>query len=514
MSDRNLLIKIVVTSIFFIFVFLLLFSSAMHHGFSQDESQFVSSGVLLERKLLLPYKDYPYFHMPNLIFIYAVLFKFSDYILLIARIYSTLCSFGCIIIIFYITYFLFLKHNTLIRSIICMCSVILIIMNPLFIYTTGYAINHDPSVFFALLAFLIHCHVLRDEKGEKWLLASGISLGLATGIRLSFALCIIPFLISILLFRRSRERKNILLVTYFIGGHLLALLPSLILFMYRPLHFMFGNLYFRKLDSLHYQSIGYGRMTIIDKFKHLISDVIFEPATFALVVVFMFCVVGPYIWALKKQTSTRFEVSFILILLPFLLLGSIVPTPTVYQYYYALVPFVFLGILYKVSSSYNRDVKFKIIVGGFVFFTVLSCIFGIPRYKHIQNLSRINEWYPIKVHRFGVTMADIVGEGKVLTFLPIFVLEGGLEIYEEFATGKFAYRAARFLNQRNRKKFRMISVDDLYDFLKERPPKGVLLSFGREKFERRLESSLENYAEDKNHVLFKLDGRRLWIFSE
>ena len=149
--------------------------------------------------------------------------------------------------------------------------------------------------------------------------------------------------------------------------------------------------------------------------------------------------------------------------------------------------------------------------------TLLSCVIGLPKYKDVRNVLNVREWYPIKVHRLGIAMADSIREGRVLTLAPIFCLEGGLEIYEEFATGPFAWRTAGFLNERNRKELKMYSSDDLHNLLKERPPRGVLVGFERDFFGLEgdnLERPFESFAVDKNYKLLKIDGRRLWVTRE
>ena len=68
-----------------LFLFALLFGAAMSKRLDHDEHQFVASGALLARQSLLPYRDFPYFHMPYLVGLYALFFRASDHLLLAAR---------------------------------------------------------------------------------------------------------------------------------------------------------------------------------------------------------------------------------------------------------------------------------------------------------------------------------------------------------------------------------------------------------------------------------------------
>lgn len=60
--------------------------------------------------------------------------------------------------------------------------------------TTGHAWNHEPGLFFALIAFLTHTPgIVRQQSG--WFIASGVLLGVAVGLRLTFAPLVAPFLL-------------------------------------------------------------------------------------------------------------------------------------------------------------------------------------------------------------------------------------------------------------------------------------------------------------------------------
>src|SRR5690349_6210883 len=73
-------------------ILLAIFSRIMTLGFDHDEHQFVASGTLLARQGMLPYRDYPYFHTPYLVFADAVLFAWIPYLLLAARGLSAVCG--------------------------------------------------------------------------------------------------------------------------------------------------------------------------------------------------------------------------------------------------------------------------------------------------------------------------------------------------------------------------------------------------------------------------------------
>src|SRR4030066_580819 len=138
--------------------FLLIWGRAMQRGYNRDENQFVASGELLAEQTLLPYRDYPYFHLPNLIFVYALVDKVTDYSLLGARAVSVVFSTANIVLIFLISYNFFRGQRLSIRITASAAGVLLLLANPLFAYTSGLAWNHDLPIFVGLLAFSVHVH--------------------------------------------------------------------------------------------------------------------------------------------------------------------------------------------------------------------------------------------------------------------------------------------------------------------------------------------------------------------
>src|SRR4051812_20339106 len=77
----------------------LLFLFAMGRGLNHDEHQFITPGVLMSREGLLPYRDFPIFHLPNLAFAYAGLDRLTHQPVLSAKLLSIVASTGVAIIL-------------------------------------------------------------------------------------------------------------------------------------------------------------------------------------------------------------------------------------------------------------------------------------------------------------------------------------------------------------------------------------------------------------------------------
>lgn len=493
--------------IFFSIVFILLLSTSMQMGFIRDENQFVASGALLANELLFPYEDYPYFHMPNLVFVYAIIFKFTNHILLAARIFSVVCATLSLGLIFYIALNLFGRHNYSTRFLIAAGSVVFILMNPVFQDTSVMAWNHNLSLLLTLIAFVFYSHGMNKEWMRKWVFFSGIFLGLAVGIRLSFAPAVIPFITIIFLYPNVTPlKKKIYLVLWFSFGFFLSMLPSILMFASAPKQFVFGNFFYPRLNTMYRQETGYEiAMTLDGKLIYFI-ELIGEPRNLLLSLLFLFF---SFLWIVIKPNQKRpnyFNIIFILILIPSLLIGSFAPTPSWSMYFHPLIPFLMIGVLYEIASFYDQDERIKWSLRLLTLTIFISSIYWLQDYKGIDNLLSPDEWIPIRVHKTGVEIAAEVGEGDVLTLSSIVPLEGGVNIYEEFATGAFAWRTAHFLPRDRRIALGMVSEDDLEDFLRAKPPKAILVGL-----EGELEKPLVEYAKRNGYKPQKLSEGTLWL---
>src|SRR5207253_1573817 len=86
-------------------------------------------------------------------------------------------------------------------------------------------------------------------------------------------------------------------------------------------------------------------------------------------------------------------------------------------------------------------------------------------------------WVPLRVHQTGMELVAITGPGRVLTYSPIFPLEGKAEIYEELATGPFAARAARLVPEADELRFKLADEEDWRPALRRRPAAAILSGF-------------------------------------
>ena len=185
-------------------VFVLSFSRGMTRSFNHDEHQFVTPAVLLTQDGLLPYRDYPYFHMPNQVYLYAALTWWTPYKLLVARIIQVLCGTAIAVLLFATAWRLLGRMDLLGRRLIAGGLLLVPYSSRLFRYTDGLAWNHETSTPAHWPRSCCICGAQRAAPSPPAL--SGSLLGCAIGIRLSFAPAAVPFLLSFWLTRSPVRR--------------------------------------------------------------------------------------------------------------------------------------------------------------------------------------------------------------------------------------------------------------------------------------------------------------------
>ena len=469
-------------ALFFLFIALTLLAIAMSRGLCRDEHQFVAAGAALARHGLLPYRDYAYFHVPNLVFVYAALFRCSSYLLLTSRFFSVFCSLLLLLIIyvFSIEKLGHLSKGTRfgIAAAVTTCA----FADPLFRSTYWRAWNHAFPILLIALAFLCYLRSRVRDKAACWLFATGLLTGLAAGSRLTFAPATFAFLLA--MFCSDRRRAVWRRAGWFCAGTTLGVLPTLILFSLFPKQFVFGNLTYNdrlypmlcSANALEYQ------MLPPYKLLYFITHILAQPGNAALTVGLAY-----FIFRCRGWRETLQRPSLLLpLLICFLFLGALIPAIPLPQYFYAPMPLVVIGLTIAISRTKSMLIPDYLMLGLMVAVCALSTAVD---YRYLLRLSRPDQWATIKVHRVGCELAAAAGGGCILSLAPIFPLEGSVNIYPELTAEPFAYRGALFMPPSERTEQKMLAPDDLAGLAVKDPPQGILVGT-----EPLLEHAITNFA--------------------
>ena len=504
----------------FLFSMALNTSRAVRADYSHDEDQFITSARLLLDEGLLPYRDYPYFHTPYMVFIYALLFLVAgDFNLLAARLFSAVCATASVMLVFWIVLYFFRSHSKKLAYLIAVAIVFLFLPNPLLAATAGIAWNHNLSVLLMLAGLFIAVQGIPKKSLGISYFSSGVLLGIAVGVRIS-SLTIFPaYIVALMgLTGKFSWRRFMRLGLLFGAGFCLALLPLAWFIITSPQQFIFGNFTYAQLNATYRLDIPvaydgnlpiYGSRSLVDKLAFLWKDVILQPGSLMLGVCLVF-----FGWSILSTHLSRKDAHLsrnilIFTALPLVAIGSFLPTPTWYQYFYAPVPFallaVALGLTYLTRRPGQMRKWFTILLLQLV---LLSNILVLQDFRRMSFLRFVDLWKPLVIHQVGIEIRDQLGSGsKVFTVAPLYPLEAGLRVYAPMATGVFAFRTGSLLDAAQRQMLHIISKENLDAYLDEDPPDGILVGF-----DQVLEEPMIQYAMSRGYTSQPLDtSLLLWI---
>lgn len=473
----------VATGLCFVVTFILIFGAfSVGHKINVDENVFIASAALLSRHGVIPYRDYHYNHMPTQVMVYALLFKLTTHILLAARTLCALCAAGAVAIIFSIAYRRFAWLGQRKRVWFCIGITLLFLADPLFNRTAGRAWNHDFPVLLSLLAYLAMARGLRGGHQLLLIPLSGLLVGLAVTSRLTFATEMLPFALFILIYPRLSTGRRMALLGLFALGGITALLPSAWFWAQAPRAAYFDNFQYPAYNTIWHKlhdrknQFPYG---LLPKLLYIPRLCVEFPGNG---VVTISCLL--LVWsALRRRLAVAWDdLTCQLVILALLaasqLASAITPSPPFYQYFYAATPFMMLAIILALADRPGLDNDprlYKVMIG----FLSLAFVFGVVEYRLIYVFPSINKWQPVWRHDKGVEMARLLGgHGRVLTLDPIYPLEGGLDIYPELATGRFAIRVGDYLTPQQRAAYRMWGTKDIDEVFTKDPPAAVFISPG------------------------------------
>ena len=513
-------VQILLVVCLFLFTLALNFSRAVRADYNHDEDQFIASARLLLDEGLLPYRDYPYFHTPYLVFIYAQLFALTgSHNLLTARLFSAVCATASVMLVFWMVLYFFRNHSWKFRYLAAVGIMFLSLPNPLLAATAGFSWNHNLSVLCMLGSLWLVLLGSQKKSPGIWFFASGALLGIAVGVRISSITILPAFLLALIwLPGKFSWRRFIHLGLLYMAGFGLALLPLLWLFIIAPQQFIFGNLGYAQLNSAYRLDVPvaydgvvpvYGTRSLADKIKFLWNDVITQPTNlllFAGLVFFGWSVLATH---LRRKDEQAFRNILTFAAIPLVAVGSFFPTPAWYQYFYVPLPFALLaiavGLAYLTQGKDQARKWFMLLLIQLVLFAI---VFALQDFRRMSFLRYVGLWKPLEIHQVGMDIRERIGpDGQVFTIAPLYPLEGGLRVYMPMATGVFAFRTGSLLSAEQRQHQGIVSRENFEDYLDEDLPEGILVGF-----DRVLEDRIIQLAISRGYKPQPLDnGLTLWV---
>ncbi|MEM8528056.1 MAG: hypothetical protein AAGG68_25665 [Bacteroidota bacterium] len=209
------------------------------------------------------------------------------------------------------------------------------------------------------------------------------------------------------------------------------------------------------------------------------------------------------IFSIYKKQRPNVIFYFSLALIPCALAGAFSKVITFAQYYFATVPFVLLLLAITI-----RDFPKKVVIFSSLFVAVFFC-FLLSKFWRFDNLKEPSNWRPLGTYKEGEILKSFIENQKVLTLSPLYVLEGGGQIYPAFANGPFAWRTSHLIEKKRRAEIVIVGSEDLDNYLADDFPDAILTGF-----EGRHDEKIKTFARENDFVPLRYHHqkkREIWL---
>jgi MFS family permease len=490
-----------------------------------DEHQFIASAVLFAREGKLPYVDYPYMHLPHQTLALGGLYWLGPgHLLLTARIMNA--TFGLLTLALVAGMVIAAGRRKPASWGLGLVAALALLFNPLFAYTSGLAWNHDGSVFLFLcsVAALWRGFVTRRL---RWIAAAGMFLGLAIGVRSTIMPLALPMAAALawqIVVQRTLTSRALIA---FIGAGVAAQIPTLVLAVMAPERFFWGNFGYALLNTRLREDTAFEQaMSLREKFRYLRAVVFpWNDHRRGDLLLLVWAIVIPFVARVARGRRRSVEppsdkpdapaadappLLLMAALVPFALLGSLLPTPSWVQYYYVCIPLLTVAAGCTVARSFASEVEATTARSALLIAAISIGSLAMVAIESARKLTADEiglRWpatvVPIQVHEQGVQLSRLTA-GRVLTIDPIYAFEGDRPIFSELASGAYAYRVARFMPADKRKRMLVVGPEEIAERLAaEREPPALLIR------EPRVVGERLSHEDDEAIRAFGLDRR--WL---
>jgi hypothetical protein len=473
--------------VFFALIAAIIISRTLSTGYSHDENQFVAAGELLVSNGLLPYVNYPYTHMPYAMALYGLLQKLTPFDFLAARLLSTLAwigSLGVIVALCRIVSRARQGGSTMASDVLFstweFLIVGLLVYHPLAQTVPVLALNDSIATLFALLALL--CFVLALQlasKSQTWPFATGLLVSLAAFSRFNYAsLAVVLAILWLLHSLLTRANSWFAAQWRFWSGVLLGGLPALTLYALAPAAFYYGNLVYIRLNTLYYEGLLYrAGMDLGSKLMGFAQGLLHRPIDLLLLIVLLYVAITSFLGIFRRRSISHLAAFAAAGFAFVLLLTAFAPTPTFSHYFFAPLPFsvLLLSWLLRDLRRFGRVAEFAAIAAVLATF-LFSARIQNPL-TELSTLARPRDWTPFEVHDYALELRQLIPQGRVLSILPMFPLESGLDVYPFLANGPFSWRTSLLLTSERRRDYGVTSPEELPALLRSAPPVAIMTGF-------------------------------------
>lgn len=473
-------------SVLSVFLFCALFLRIMNFEMRKDEQLYVPPVSLLDGHDI--YSDFFYNHLPGSAWLFHGIGKLAgtDHLLLSGRIGVFLAW------LFFAGAIAGISYALTRSALASWCITLLGLANQLFILQTGMAATNNflplPFSFLGLGLFLL---AVRNSDVRSFQVAlAGVSLSLAVCFKANAISFIPPVAIAAFLLPRSLDLKQRLVrvVAPLAAGGLAGAIPVLVHLLSNPGLFLAHVIGYHTGPHLAYWKTpgadGEDAVLSLGE-KLLLAHDIWLSAGVAIGLCVLLAMLLTRLHAPQDDSWREHDFSTALSMVLFGALVcsialSFVPTPSFPQYFAPPLICLPLGLALVFSALGHKARQYMqvtLVAAAVVVLAVIAPYLA----QFLGRAANPDRWTVMQVHDAGVTIAQRMAqagvEGKVATLSPVYPLEGGLDVYLEFATGPFAYRTADITAPELAAFYRMTSPTKVEALFDRDPPAALLLGF-------------------------------------
>lgn len=480
---------------------LALFGLVMSRSLDHDEHLFVSAGVLAQHVTL--YRDFIYGHLPNLPLLLGAIYKLSGtaHYLLTAR----LLIFACWLVTMACTFLI--ARDWTGSAVVGYLAAILFVSNQLFLSGPGIlATNSLVPVPLSLVGIYLLFRALEPGKFRAAMFfASGAFISIAIGMKANYVFLAPVTTLALVLIERGMALPQRLLrrLLPFAAGAVLAGMPTLWFAALYPESFFYSVYESTATTHVQYWAAhdpDNPTLRFAGKLRYAYG--LWGTGTSLLI---FFCIfataagiaVHEGIESLRAVCRNS-TVSTLGILCALAAAMSFVPTPSWDQYFTPVIPFAILLLLSLIreSGAVARQSAMAMLVCAATIGTAIS---SSSYSAGLRAALSPGEWTGLQTFAAGRLIrsqvcgpveGDRVCAGRVATLSPIFVMEAGLFVYPELASGPFVYRQADYIPEDRRTRLVVTSAKSVHKLLEGTRPNAIFTGF-----EGALDEALESFAQ-------------------
>ncbi len=431
---------------FFLFV-------SLHRLIDGDEGFYLlASRLVMQHKA--PYLDFFYTQAPLLPYVYGLWFKFAGISWLSARTFAALQT----AVLGGLIYQHVCRETQ--KWIAAVCAVLLFASSSFIFGWYPIAKTFSLAVLFLFLAYVILARTSSSSSGW-WIAAAGFCFGLSVDTR-SYVVAVAPVFVWWIL--RQGRSQRLARMLWLALGFVVGIVPSLVLFFASPRVYLFNNLGFHAMRS------GTGLVGEWQGKLQVLQETFASPVTgFQFSVLVLTCVAMIVLRRKRDASLLAFLIALVLGVI------SILPTPTLGQYFAMIVPFLIVaavcavtGFLVALQTQRATRIAAAVCAVMLVSFVIAGAP-GFKRFLHtgyqvpgIISPADAPNWTLAQVTAVSKALDQFASPGEpVASFWPGYIFASRANPFPGYENNFGIYIAGR-LTPEQRKKYHVLTPDEIY----------------------------------------------------